>query len=260
MHFTEKILLALSRSPDAPDYHLSDDDVAVENALDLLCAQFGREVLQHIRGKAILDYGCGYGKQAIAYLLNGARHVTSVDIVEDNIAHAKALAEKYGVASKLSLQLGDVDDIDLPDNYFDTIITSDSFEHFSNPEGILNVCYLALKAQGRFLITFGNPWFHPYGSHMQYLTKLPWVHVLFSEKTVMKVRERFRNDHATRYKDVQGGLNQMTVRCFVKLVKASGYQIEHFELRGIRRIDSLTRLPVIREFFTNRVNCILRKK
>lgn len=259
MSLAERILLSLCRSPEAHDYHLSDDDVRVENALDLLDAQFGPEVLQHIQGKTILDYGCGYGKQAVGYLLNGASHVTAVDIREDNIVHTKALAEQYGVGDRLSLLLGDIHDIDLPKDFFDTAISCDAFEHFADPEGILRVCYPALKPQGRFLITFGDPWFHPYGSHMQFFTKLPWVHVLFSEKTVMQVRTRFRHDRATRYHEVEGGLNQMTVWRFMRLVRSSGYTVELCELYGIKKMDFLTWVPSIREFFTNRVNAILRK-
>ena len=75
----------------------------------------------------------------------------------------------------------------------------------------------------------------------------------------MKVRERFRQDRATRYSEVEGGLNQMTVRRFTRIVQSSGFLLEFFQLRGIKKMDFLTRVPFFREFFTNRVNCILRK-
>lgn len=38
------------------------------------------------------------------------------------------------------------------------------------------------------LITFGCPWLSPYGSHMHFFTKMPWINVFFSETTVMRVR------------------------------------------------------------------------
>ena len=97
MPITQRILLALSRPVEAGDYPMSDDDVTVENALAVLCGQFGGEILDCIRGKRVLDYGCGYGKQAVAYLLSGATHVTGVDIGQENLVKAKALAEEYGV-------------------------------------------------------------------------------------------------------------------------------------------------------------------
>ena len=172
MSLTERLLLSLSRSPGAPDYHLSDDDVGVNNALDLLHAQFGPDFSdRHVRGKAVLDYGCGYGKQAVAYLLHGAAHVTSVDIRKDNILHAEALAAECRVSSRLSLVLGDVDDVELPRDAFDTAITSDAFEHFADPEGVLRVCRRALKPGGHLVITFGDPSYHFYGCHMQFFTE-----------------------------------------------------------------------------------------
>ena len=154
MLITQRILLALSRPVETGDYPMSDDDVTVENALALLCEQFGGEILDCIRGKRVLDYGCGYGKQAVAYLLSGAANVTAVDIGQDNLAKAQALAKESGVASRLALVLGNVTEIKLPEESYDTVVTINTFEHFMNPEGVLKVCYPALRPQGRFVITF----------------------------------------------------------------------------------------------------------
>ena len=54
-------------------------------------------------------------------------------------------------------------------------------EHFPEPEETLKEMISALTPEGRLFITFGNPWFSPYGSHMQFFTKVPWVNILFSE-------------------------------------------------------------------------------
>lgn len=259
MSVSERVLLALSRSPTNRDYPLRDDEVTVENALDELVAHFGPDVFEWIRGKAILDYGCGHGKHAVAALLGGAAHVTCVDIGEGNIASAKALALKHGVPGQLNALVGDVHEVRLPANFYDTVLSINAFEHFAAPHRILELCHPALKTGGCFLITFGPPWFHPLGSHMHFFTRLPWPHLLFSEDVVMKVRSRFRQDGAARYCEVEGGLNQMGVQRFTKLVRASGYSVERIELRAVKGMTVLTRLPLLREGFTNRVNCVLRK-
>ena len=137
-------------------------------------------------------------------------------------------------------------------------MSSDAFEHISDPRGVLEVTWRALRSDGRFAITFGDPWYHPHGSHMQFFTKLPWVHVLFSEPTIMHVRSRFRDDGATRYGEVRGGLNQMTVRRFVSLITRSGYRLERLEFQAIKGLDVLTLVPGLREFMTNRVSALLR--
>ena len=44
------------------------------------------------------------------------------------------------------------------------------------------------------------------------MTKYPWAHVLFSENTIMAVRKLYKNDNASRFEEVEGGLNQMTIK------------------------------------------------
>lgn len=255
----ERILLSLSRPPQSDDYLSSDDGMHVDNALDLLLAQFGRGILDEIRGKDVLDCGCGYGKHAVAYLRSGARHVTAVDIGPDNIAHTRALAEEQGLASRVSAVLADAARLELEPDSIDTVVSVNTFEHFMDAEGVLSCCRRPLRRGGKFVITFGPPWLHPYGSHMHFFTKLPWVHLLFPERVVMGVRANFRDDGATRYGDVEGGLGRMTVRRFEELSRKAGYAVERLDLRAIKGIDVLTWLPVLRELLTNRVNCILVK-
>jgi ubiquinone/menaquinone biosynthesis C-methylase UbiE len=259
MGIADRVLLSLSRPPQGRDYFQSDDCVQVDNALDLLLDQFGPGILDDIRGKDVLDCGCGYGKHAVAYLRSGARHVTAVDIGPENIAHTRALVKEHGLESGVTAVLADAAEIRLEPETVDTVITVNTFEHFMNPEGVLSACHRPLRRGGKFVITFGPPWLHPFGSHMHYFTKLPWVHLLFPERVVMQVRSSFRDDGARRYGEVEGGLNQMTVRRFKNLAREAGYAIERLDLRAIKGIDVLTRLPLAGELLTNRVNCILVK-
>jgi hypothetical protein len=88
----------------------------------------------------------------------------------------------------------------------------------------------------------------------------PWAHFFFSEKTIMTVRKLYRDDNAEHYEDVDGGLNQMTVRKFVRFVKNSGFQLEQLVLTPIRYTPPiLSRIPGIREFVTSRVSAVLTK-
>jgi len=54
----EKILLFLSRAPGSADYTAEHVKYTMENALALVCRVFPG-FLAMIRGKDILDYGCG---------------------------------------------------------------------------------------------------------------------------------------------------------------------------------------------------------
>lgn len=108
-------------------------------------------------------------------------------------------------------------------------------------------------------VTFSPPWLHPFGVHMFFMIKYPWAHLLWSEKTILKVRSLYRDDHPARYEDVDGGLNKMTIRRFEREVRKGGFTIERMVLRPIRPLPGLiTRLPFVREFFTSTVAAELR--
>ena len=91
---------------------------------------------------------------------------------------------------------------------------------------------------------------------MHFFTRVPWVHLLFPESVVMRVRSRFRADGARKYEEVEGGLNRMSVRRFLRVMSEAGFRVVRVEYRCIRRWDWLSRVPLLRELFINRVSCI----
>jgi len=140
---------------------------------------------------------------------------------------------------------------------FDLVISQNAMEHYRDPAGSLCLMRQAVRPGGRILITFGPPWLAPYGSHMHFFTAVPWVNVLFRERTVMAVRRHFRNDGATRYDEVRKGLNKMTLRKFKELVITSGLRPVYWKLECAKGLNSVAKIPLLREFFVNRVTCLL---
>ena len=144
-------------------------------------------------------------------------------------------------------------------NSFDIVISQNSIEHFRDPQNILNTMKDLLKPGGRIMIIFGPPWYAPYGSHMHYFTKIPWVNIIFSEKTVMNVRAHFRNDGATKYEDVESGLNKMSVRRFEKIIESSKTKVYSKRYRCVKGLNFLSYAPFLRELFINQIDCVLVK-
>jgi hypothetical protein len=107
---------------------------------------------------------------------------------------------------------------------------------------------------GCALIAFGPPWYHPRGGHS--FSVFPWAHLLFSEQALLRWRADFKADGATRFEEVDGGLNQMTVRRFRRLVAESPFDFAGFEAVPIRRWRVLGN-PVTREYFASLVRCRL---
>jgi hypothetical protein len=114
-----------------------------------------------------------------------------------------------------------------------------------------------VRQDGRALIEFGMPWFHPYGGHL--FSVFPWAHLIFTEKSLIRWRSDFKNDGATRFSEVSGGLNQMTLAKFINFVEKSDFQMVKFEAVPIRPARFFFNTWT-REFLTSIVRCELAPK
>lgn len=251
MRLPEKILLLLSRDPDRRDYQTVKENWNLDNALTLLCRVFP-DFMDKIAGKTILDFGCGMGFQSIVMAMNGAKYVLGIDINQIALNKGRCLAKSVDLDTKVEFN-DRLDDHHL--GAFDMVISQNSMEHFGDPVGILMKMKSALRRDGVICVTFMPPWYAPYGSHMHFFTKVPWVNILFSEKTVMTVRSRFRNDGATKYEQVEGGLNKMTVSKFKRIVSHVGMKIQYERYQCIKGLDFLSKPPLLRELFINQITC-----
>jgi len=92
---------------------------AVEN-------RYALSQLGDIRGKKILDLGCGAGETSTYLALQGAE-VYACDIAEDFLVVAKSLGEKYGV--KLNLVQADSANLPYPDEFFDGVFANGVLHH-----------------------------------------------------------------------------------------------------------------------------------
>jgi len=251
----ERILGALSKGPAEPGTPPSRGLETSGGALDHLRLAFPN-LDTMVRGGRVVDFGCGHGRQAVELSGIGAEAVLGIDINPAFLDMAREFARAAGVEDRTRFLPS------VPDSEAGTwhlVISQDAMEHFGNPDQVLDEMFRILAPGGRAAITFSPPWLHPYGAHMDFFTPVPWVHLLFPERTVMKVRSRFRDDGAERYEDVEGGLNRMTLGRFESLVERSRFVTESLRFTAIRSLPLVSRTPLLREFLTSRVDCILRK-
>lgn len=215
-----------------------------------------------ISGKVVLDFGCGYGYQVVAFVkqLDAAKAV-GVDIVPRYVNRAREIAKEQGVLQQVEFYCSS-----LPEDYkgfFDVVVSLNSFEHYSDPRGVLYSMLDYLKPGGRVIITFGPLWYSPYGGHGMFMTNLPWYHLIFKEETIMKVRSDYRSDGARRFEEVEGGLNKMSVRKFEAILsealREADVIIEHLRYRTVKGLPVVARIPLVRELLINHATCILRK-
>jgi SAM-dependent methyltransferase len=215
-----------------------------------LAVHWGAGVWRELEGKTVIDFGCGYGAEAIDMARHGARSVTGIDIRPGVLAAAAEAARAAGVGHLCTFAPAAAEKADV-------IISVDAFEHFDDPAAVLRTMAALLKPDGCVLASFGPPWLHPHGGHL--FSVFPWSHLLFTEKALLRWRSQFRADGATRFREVEGGLNQMTVRRFERLVAESDFRFASFEAVPIRAAR-LVQNRLTREFLTSLIRCKLVKK
>jgi SAM-dependent methyltransferase len=207
----------------------------------------GPNVWDEIRGRTVIDFGCGEGAEAVELAKRGAASVTGIDIRENVLERARAAAAAAGVADRCTFTTATT-------GRADVIISIDAFEHFADPAAVLRAMRDMVTPDGCVLASFGPPWLHPLGGHL--FSVFPWAHLVFTEGALIRWRSDFKTDGATRFGEVEGGLNQMTITRFHRLVEESPFRFATFEPVPIRRVRWLHN-PVTREFFTSVVRCKL---
>lgn len=217
-----------------------DNDEALEDT-------FGHDFPDRIRGKIVLDFGCGPGRQAVAMARLGAARVIGLDLQEKWLAAARQLAREHAVDDSCSFSVDTTETADL-------IISKDAFEHFEDVPGVLRTMRRHLKPGGVVLVSFGPTWLHPYGGHL--FSVFPWAHLVFTERSLIRWRSDFKHDGATRFSEVAGGLNQMTIQRFEQFVEESPLRLAWLDTIPIKGLEFLKH-RACREFGTSIVRCEL---
>lgn len=211
-----------------------------------LLTMLGPSLVERVRGKVVIDFGCGPGAEAIDLARFGARRVIGVDIREKWLTMARQAADEAGVADRCVFCATPLEPADL-------IVSLDSFEHFEDPAEILRVMARYLRPGGEALVSFGPTWYHPLGGHK--FSVFPWAHLIFTEQALLRWRKNFYPRQTART-ITECGLNKMTVARFERLVADSPFRFAEFEARPISRLRRLA-TPLTREFVTSVVVCRL---
>lgn len=224
------------------------------------------------KNKVVLDIGCGAGGKTIYYASKGVKNIIGVEILEKYKDEAENLARKYNLDDKFEFVCADASKTPFEDETFDTIIMNDAMEHVDEPEKVLDECYRILKKNGKLYLNF-PPYNHPYGAHLSDAIGMPWVHVFFSEKTMIetykelvkdlpdgKDRIEFRISKQTDGTEYFSYINKMTIKRANKIINNSKFDLEYYSEEPLRNIFKYpAKLPVVKEFLVKMVVCVLRK-
>jgi SAM-dependent methyltransferase len=133
---------------------LRTDDSVVERYRNpkrwkLFTKEFIFKTLGDIRGKKVLDFGCGEGHLCTQLGLLGAR-VTGIDISPELIELAQRRAEMDNVESSVELKVRDILEGEPELEQFDFVVCTDALHHV-DLTAVLQRLYLSLKPGGKLI-------------------------------------------------------------------------------------------------------------
>lgn len=219
-----------------------------------------------LRDRDVLDFGCGEGALTGALYQQRPRRLVGIDIDPSFIERAKMTHAD----APLEFLLSEVHRIPLADNSMDVVVAFDVFEHVSRPLPILSECRRILKPGGKILIgTCG--WHNPFAPHLWATMPVPWAHVLFSERTVLRTCRRvYRSDWyqpnqfdfdkagrkiADKYSNVSISsdyVNKYLLSDFEEVFEEAGFDYQMhlvpFSSKWARWTKPLLKMPVLREY------------
>ncbi|MFH1755303.1 MAG: class I SAM-dependent methyltransferase [Candidatus Latescibacterota bacterium] len=228
-----------------------------------------------LRGKRVLDIGCGLGGKTIAYGEGGASQVFGTDLSLEFANASASYADQRDASFVWGFFAGDAASLPLADAAFDTVVANDTMEHFTDPVRAFSEMIRVTKPGGAIWIFF-TPYFSPLGSHLYDYIYIPWCHLIFTRRQLLKaITEIFASgegrapstnpvaDAEKVMASFDRDLNRMSVRRFFKMVKDHpSLVITYRELKPPKYnfVKALNRLPLIRELFTGSLICRLEKQ
>jgi len=236
------------------------------------------EKFTNLKGRRILDFGCGSGAGTVHLSLQGV-DVVGVDNNQpgdDNIREA----EKYALEckSKATFACMDGESLSFPEESFDAVLAIDVFEHLKDPQKVLSEIKRVLKVGGS-LVMIWQPYFAPYGGHLKFYSKNPWRQLMPFFNKEKYLRKAYKRNPISSYEreiKVVNSLNKLTMRRFRKMIASSGLNLKvikrvPFQIdktitglsieKFIRVVlNMLPLIPIIEEFTTQSVLIILEKK
>ena len=244
--------------------HRDQQEQAFQRAA-ALGADFGRLFREpfDVRGKRMLEIGCGHGGMQLALLRAGAGGTVGIDVDAEAVRFAQERLRDEGRAEVL---VADAQAMPLPSNSFDMVVSTAAFEHIHDIGPALQEIERVLRPGGFLYAKFAPTWWHYNGPHLIKCVSVPWAHVLFSDRTLLNVLEHYREQETfprsyldEKIEDFQR-MGRLSLRKFRRAVARTTLEPLQIESRSPRRWkDTLSRVPLAEEVLGGSAVAILRK-
>ncbi len=124
-----------------------------KNANDLVEIPNFRKLIPNVKGKKILDLGCGYGENDKYCRDLGAKEILGIDISE----HMIKIAKENNYDKNIKYKVMAMEDISKINEKFDIVISSLAFHYVKDYEKLINDIYSLLNDDGILIFSIDHP-------------------------------------------------------------------------------------------------------
>ena len=129
---------------------IRDNEVNANNLFEIP-ALFS--MMPDLKGKRVLDLGCGFGEHCKQFIEQGAQKVVGIDISEKMLA----VAQKENANPNISYINMPMENIGELDEKFDIVVSSLAFHYVEDYAGVVKNIYNLLEKEGIFIYSQENP-------------------------------------------------------------------------------------------------------
>lgn len=205
-----------------------------------------------IKGKTIVDFGCGWGGETLYLSEQGFGRVYGVDINEEALNQARSFAGRSATFLHGTKEI--------PSGTVDYVFSTHVFEHVFNMNEVLVELYRILKHGGHVHSIFGPLFYSPYGCHFYWAGLFPWSHLIMGRRWLLKRIASVRRDPFKDQSWDELGLNRITFEMFSAHVIQSAFDVEILKPLPVRGLTFATRLPVFKKYLTGGIHVKIRKQ
>lgn len=114
-----------------------------------------KELIPPLKGKTVLDLGCGYGWHCVYAVQQGADKVTGLDCSKKMLAEALNRNKNPRIEYKLC----DIEYYEYPKEMYDCVISNLALHYVADLQAVYKNIYNALKPGGTFVMNIEHPSF-----------------------------------------------------------------------------------------------------
>ena len=213
--------------------------IKFENFQASIVMNFLRKNKVSLKGKRVLDIGCGRGGYAFRFNQGGAR-VAAIDITR----------EYFQNVNGIDFVLADATQMPLKSDSFDFVFCSSLIEHVLHPENLVSEIKRVLNKGGVCYLSF-PPFWSPVGAH-----QFKPFHYL-GERAATTLARKLYHTKSYAYDDVYGKLKIRKIGQVKKWILKSGLEIKSITTR--MSPINFAKIPLINELLTWHVEFLVKK-